>query len=409
MGADLNLLKENVLKSLVDKASDFNINFYQLDESIFRKRIETILRSIIREQKIALSHQEQKEVLREIASYIFGLGPIDSLLRDAEVTEIMINGPYEVYIEKNGNIERTGISFRDNEHLAYFVERIVSPLGRRVTELEPYVDARLKDGSRVNIVRSPISSMGYVVTIRKFSRRVLTIEDLIGLGTLDEYSAEFLKCCVISRLNILIVGGASSGKTTLLNVLVSFIPQTNRVITIEDTRELHLPGKHVVPLETRLPNIEGKGEITIRDLIRNSLHMRPDRIIIGEVRSDEVWDMVQAMNTGHDGSMTTLHANSAVEALDRLELLAVMGSPNISMEIAKRHITNAIDLIVHISRLNDGSRKILKICGLVKSKQLLLEDVFIFNKNENRLINAKPIENIADFCMGLKVKQSHVL
>ena len=405
MEEHLSSQKEDILQKLKEKAEQLKIDFANLDESHFRRRVEAIFKSILKENRISLSPHEQEEVLSEIISHLLGLGPIDKLLKDANISEIMVNGPREVYVEKNGLLELTEITFKDEEHLAYFIEKIISPLGRRVSEFEPYVDARLKDGSRVNIVRSPVSSVGTILTIRNFSRRILNINDLINLGTLDDLTAAFLKACVVARLNILISGGASSGKTTLLNVLGSFIPEGERVITIEDTREFHFPREHTVYLETRPSTIEGKGEITIRDLVRNSLHMRPDRIIVGEVRSDEVLDMIQAMNTGHDGSMTTLHANSPLEVLDRLEMLTLMGSLNMSSEVAKRQIISAIDLIIHMSRFPDGSREITQISQILKSQEYSLQDIFIFEENMGKL---RPTGNLPIFYLKLKNKADYV-
>jgi pilus assembly protein CpaF len=295
----------------------------EFNERNLRKKIDAVLRSLLdRYRDFSLTPEERDEVMREVVSYFLGLGPIDVLLKNPEITEIMINGPREVYVEKKGNVELVDTRFKDEEQLIYFIEKMLATLGRQVTQLEPYVDTILNDGSRVNIVKQPVSRIGPIVTIRKFSNRLLTMDELIASGALNAGVAEFLKACVIARLNILIAGGAGAGKTTLMNILCSFIPDRERSIAIEDTPELSIPGKHVLFLVTRPPNIEGKGEITIRSLLRNALHMRPDRIIVGEVRSDEVIDMIQAMNTGHEGSMTTLHANSPSDALDRLEVFS---------------------------------------------------------------------------------------
>lgn len=373
-------LKEEILDKMKEKDIDFKIDFLRLDESDFRRRIVEIFKSVLREKKISLKRHEQEEILSDIISFFLGLGPIDKLLRDPEVNEIMVNGPKQIYVERRGNLELTDVVFRDEGQLLYFIEKIISPLGRRLTEYEPFVDARLKDGSRVNVVRSPASGIGPILTIRKFSYRILTLDKLVSFGTLNHQAAEFLKACVISRLNILISGGAGSGKTTLLNVLGSFIPERERVITIEDTRELHLDRKHTVPLETRSFNIEGKGEITMRHLVKNALHMRPDRIIIGEVRSAEVLDMIQAMNTGQEGSMTTLHANSPFEALERLEILSLMGSTNMSSEICARQIVSSVDLIIQTARFPDGSRKIINIGEVLKTKEYALQDIFVYEE-----------------------------
>ncbi len=382
MQRDHQKLKEDILRQLYTRLRKIEVDFSEIDRASFRKKIEPIFNSVLKENRgFLLSPQEQEEILEEVISEILGLGPIEKLLKDPEVLEIMVNGPNQIYVERKGKIELTGITFKNTEHLLHFIERILSPLGRRVTEFEPYIDARLKDGSRVNIVRSPVSSIGPILTIRKFSHKRLSIDELILLGTLNESIAEFLKACVICRLNILISGGTSSGKTTILNALASFIPQDERVITIEDTLELCLLNRHTIPLEARPPSIEGKGEITIRDLLKNALHMRPDRIIVGEVRFDEVLDMLQAMNVGHQGSMTTLHANSSLEALDRLELLALMGGLNISSEVARRQVISAIDLIVHMVRYPDGSRRISQISEVLKTKELLLQDIFVLKED----------------------------
>lgn len=406
MDKELENIKDIILKQLIERRNEYQISFSDLDHSVFMHKVNTAFKSIIKEGRFRLKSQEQDEILGDIVSYFLGLGPIDKLLDDPDISEIMINGPKEVYVEKKGSIELTDITFKDEGQLVYFIDRILSQQGRRVSELDPYVDATLSDGSRINIVRSPVSSMGPVLTIRKFSQRILSADDLIGLGTLNKTAADFLKACIISRLNILVSGGAGSGKTTLLNVLGSFIPREERVITVEDTRELRFSGKHVIYLLTRPANLEGKAEISIRSLLRNSLHMRPDRIIVGEVRSSEVLDMIQAMNTGHEGSMTTLHANSSLEALDRLEILVLMGSHNMSGEVAKRQIINAIDLIVQMTRFSDGSRKIIEISEVVKSKEYLLEDIFSFNK-ENAQKGLKFTGKIPSFSNRLKEKASY--
>jgi len=388
MEGKLATLEEDILKQLIERSEEFKIDLLRVDEHEFQRKIDLAIKTILRTNKITLNHREHEVLHGEIISCLLGLGPLDKLLKDQDITEIMVNGPKQVYIERNGNVEPVDTTFKDNEHLMYFIDKIISPQGRRLTELEPYVDARLSDGSRVNIVRSPVSSIGPILTIRKYSHRVLALEDLVKLGTLDYPVAEFLKACVTSSMNLLICGGAGSGKTTLLNALVSLVPDKERIITIEDTRELQINRKHWVPMETRPANIEGSGEIDIRDLLRNALHMRPDRIIVGEVRSSEVLDMIQAMNTGHEGSMTTLHANSPLDALDRLEVLSLMSGVNISSEVAMRQIISALDLIIHIERLPGGSRKIMRISELIKAKEYILEDIFVLaedNSGEEKL------------------------
>ena len=375
------ILFEQVLEKLTDPQSGVKVDFLKAKDQAFVGSVLRVIREIAKNNKMQLSRiQEEEELLNEVVAYFLELGPICMLLRDATISEIMINGPKQIYIERNGKIELTEIAFTDEAQLAYFIERILDYSGRRVSSLEPCVDARLKDGSMVNIVKSPVSSVGSLLTIRKMSYRLLTLEDQVRLKTLNQMVADFLKACVIARLNILICGGAGSGKTTMLNALAEHISEKERVINIEDTRELSFKHDHFVPLETRLPNIEGKGEITIRTLLKNALHMRPDRIIIGEVRSEELWDMVQAMNTGHDGSMTTLHANSAYDAMDRLEMLALLGSPNVSSEVAKRQIISAVDLIIHMIRLPDGSRRLIQVSEVRKGENYGLDDIFIVNQ-----------------------------
>jgi len=381
MDSKLQTIRDEVLEKLDAKDRKFKINFTQGDRSDFKQAVEVVFRAVLKRNKINLNPPEEEEILDEIVSYFIGFGPIESLLKDPEVTEIMINGPHQIYVERKGNIELTDSTFTGEEQLLHLIDRIIAPLGRRLSEFEPFVDARLRDGSRVNIVRSPVSRIGPILTIRKFSYRVLRLEDLSNSGTLNSAVNEFLKACVVSRLNILISGGAGTGKTTLLNALVDFIPENERLITIEDTRELIISRKHTVPMETRPFNIEGKGQISIRDLFRNALHMRPDRVIAGEVRGGEVLDMIQAMSTGHEGSMTTLHASSPLEALDRLEILALMGSNNISSEVAKRQIIAAVDLVIHLTRFPDGRRRVTQVSEVVKSKEYEMQDIFVFDED----------------------------
>ncbi|MBN2830820.1 MAG: CpaF family protein [Candidatus Omnitrophica bacterium] len=385
MNRSLIEFQSEILNIIKERGEEFKVDYSDLGSPIYRKRVEAVIRFAMKTRGVSLKREEHDWILSEIISELIGLGPVKKLLNDPEISEIMINGTTRVYIERGGKLELTNAVFKDEEQLKYFTEQIVSSAGRRVTEYEPYVDARLKDGSRVNIIRPPASSIGTVLTIRKFSRNILSMDDLINAGTLDNTIALFLRSCVQARKNILISGGAGAGKTTLLNIISSFIGTDERVITIEDTLELKLTSNHVIPLEARPPNIEGKGEISIRTLLRNSLHMRPDRIIVGEVRSQEALDMTQAMNTGHDGSMCTLHSNSPLDCLDRLEVLLLMGSPNISGEVAKRQIISAIDLIIHMVRLPSGARKIYKISELEKSKGYILRDIFIFDETSNSI------------------------
>jgi len=407
MDNHLQTAKDDIIRKLALREDEFKSSLAQGDRLGFQRMIEAAFRSVVRENRISFNREEQDEVLSEVITYFIGFGPIEILLKDPDVTEIMINGPSQVYVERKGNLELTDITFENEAQVAHIIEKIISPMGRRISEFEPFVDARLKDGSRVNIVRSPVSRIGPVLTIRKFSYRVLRAEDLIKLGSLTSLAAQFLKACVIARINIIIAGGAGTGKTTLLNALIDFIPENERLITIEDTRELIVSRKHVVPMETRPFNIEGKGEISIRDLFKNALHMRPDRVIAGEVRGDEVLDMIQAMNSGHEGSMTTLHASSPVEALDRLEILTLMGSSNnISSEVARRQIVGAVDMVVYLTRFPDGSRRVTQISEVAKSKEYSVQDIFVYDDNSKALkaTNIKP-----HFANKLKKSANYVM
>jgi pilus assembly protein CpaF len=316
------------------------------------------------EEGIILSRDQLQGLLSRLFEDIVGLGPLEPLLKDEEITEIMINGPDQVYIEREGRLHLVPMKFRDQEHLYYLIEKILGPLGLRVDESSPYVDARLMDGSRVNVIIPPLSLKGPLVTIRKFSRHPLTMQSLIDGGMLSIEIADFLKDAVAQRLNVVISGGAGSGKTTLLNALSAFIPRGERIITIEDAAELRLQQEHVLPLEARPPNLEGKGEITVRDLLRNALRMRPDRIIVGEVRGGEALDMLQAMNTGHEGSLSTVHANSPLECLYRLETMAFMANMGLPAHSISAQIKNSIDLIIHVARVQDGTRRLMEICEI---------------------------------------------
>ena len=326
-----------------------------------RKTIQDLFDQILVEENFVLSRTEKSRLFEQIAAEILGLGPLQPLLEDDTITEIMVNGARNIYIERRGKIQRVPLSFENNDHVLRIIERIVSPLGRRIDESSPYVDARLADGSRVNAIIPPVSLVGPVLTIRKFARNPFTVDQLIQFGSLTPESLQFLDACVKSRINIVISGSTGSGKTTLLNVLSGFIPSDERIITIENAAELQLRQEHVVTLESRPPNIEGKGEITIRNLVINSLRMRPDRIIVGEIRDEAALDMLQAMNTGHDGSMTTLHSNSPRDSLARLETMVMMAGMELPVRAIREQVSSAIDLIVHQERLRDGSRKVVNI------------------------------------------------
>ncbi len=352
-----------------------------------RKEVEGIIgeycNNVLEENPFAVPRADRQDIVSDVLDEILGLGPIEPLLKDDSVTEIMINGPRHVFVERMGKLQDTSVQFQDEAHLMNIVERIVAPLGRRIDESSPLVDARLADGSRVNIIIPPLALSGPCITIRKFARQALSIENLIGFGSLDEEMAMFLRACVKARLNIIVSGGTGSGKTTMLNVVSSFIPSDERIVTIEDAAELQLMQEHVVTLESRPANIEGKGQITIRDLVCNALRMRPDRIIVGEVRSGEALDMLQAMNTGHDGSLTTAHANSPRDVLSRLETMVLMAGMELPVRAIREQICSAVDLIVQQSRMRDGSRKITYITEVqnMEGNVIILQDLFRFEQS----------------------------
>src|SRR6187431_3842498 len=350
-----------------------------------RRQIEEIFGKVIDEEGLALTRAERVRMLEQITDEIIGLGPLEPLLRDESVTEIMVNGPRQVYIERSGKLELTNVVFQNDDHVMRIIDRIIAPIGRRVDESSPMVDARLTDGSRVNAIIPPLSLVGPVITIRKFAASPFTTDDLIRFGTSTPDMFEFLRACVEARLNIFVSGGTGSGKTTTLNVLSSFIPNDERIVTIEDAAELQLRQEHVVTLESRPPNIEGKGAIPIRELVRNALRMRPDRIIVGECRSGEALDMLQAMNTGHDGSMTTVHANSTDDVIKRLEVLVLM-AVDLPVVSIHRQIASAIDVVVQITRLPGGRRKVSQISEVAgydaDRGALITRDIYSFRDGE---------------------------
>ncbi len=348
-----------------------------------RRTILELFEQILTEENIVLSRPERQKLFEQIAAEILGFGPLQPLLEDDTITEIMVNGPKNVYAERKGKIHRVPITFESNDHVMRVIDRIVAPLGRRIDESSPYVDARLPDGSRVNAVIPPISLVGPTLTIRKFSKNPITVEQLIQFGSITPEAVQFLKACVEARLNIVISGGTGSGKTTLLNVLSSFIPGDERIITIENAAELQLRQEHVVTLESRPPNIEGRGEITIRDLVINSLRMRPERIIVGECRGGETLDMLQAMNTGHDGSMTTAHANSPRDAIARIETMCLMAGMDLPVRAIREQISSAIDLICQQERMRDGTRKVTYITevGGMEGDIVTMTDIFVFEQS----------------------------
>ena len=347
-----------------------------------RATIEEMFDATLAEENIILSRVERQRLFEQIAAEILGLGPLEPLLADSTITEIMINGPKNIYIERKGKIERTNAAFESNDHLMRIIDRIIAPLGRRIDESQPYQDARLPNGSRVNALIPPLSLVGPVLTIRKFSKIPLTVDNLIQYGSVTAEAVEFLSACVKSRLNVVVSGGTGSGKTTLLNILSSFIPSDERIITIENAAELQLRQEHVVTIETRPPNIEGKGEITIRDMVINALRMRPERIIVGECRGSEALDMLQAMNTGHDGSMTTLHSNSPRDTIARLETMVLMAGFDLPHRAIREQISSAIQLIVHQERQRDGTRKITNITEVqgMEGEVITMSDIFVFEK-----------------------------
>ena len=340
------------------------------------------LKAIYEQTRLQLPEDVRGQVFKEVLDEVLGYGPIQTLLEDDDISEVMVNGPSKVYIEKGGRLSKTAITFEDDAHVLRIIERIVLPLGRRIDADNPTVDARLPDGSRVNAVVPPVAIDGPSITIRKFRRDKLSVDQLIQFGSLTAIMGEFLRACVLARLNIVISGGTGSGKTTLLNVLSGFIPHDERIVTIEDAAELQLQQDHLVRLETKAPNSDGHGERTVRDLVRNSLRMRPDRIVVGEVRGGEALDMLQAMNTGHDGSLTTVHANSPRDAISRLETLVMMAGMELPLKVVRQQISAAVDVIVQQSRLPDGSRKVTAITEVagMEGETIVLTDVFKFEQ-----------------------------
>jgi pilus assembly protein CpaF len=371
-----NRVQGQLVESLGPKLYDATLSDKDLQELVHGR-----LRELLDEERIPLSVQEKALVIQQIGDNILGLGPIEPFIRDPDVTEIMVNGAGAIYVERAGKLYEAGANFLNEEQLRRTIDKIVSKVGRRVDDSSPYVDARLPDGSRVNAIIPPLAIHGSALTIRKFSADPYTSQDLVQFGTLTPVLVEMLGACVLGRINMLVSGGTGAGKTTTLNVLSSFLPEDERIITIEDSAELRLQQPHIVSLEYRPPNIEQRGEVTIRDLVRNALRMRPDRIVVGEVRGGEALDMLQAMNTGHDGSISTIHANSPRDVLSRLETMVLMAGMDLTIRAVREQIASAIHLIVHVARLQDGSRRVTQVTEVVgmEGDVITLQDLFIFD------------------------------
>jgi pilus assembly protein CpaF len=369
-------IHQEVIEKLGTKLTDDEV-----DQDELQRLVQEQVHKALAETNVALSATERTQLIRDVMDDALGYGPIHGFLQDPGITEVMVNGPKVVYIERRGKIERTDVEFVDEDHLRRTIDKIVSEVGRRIDEASPMVDARLPDGSRVNAVIHPIAIGGPFLTIRRFSKEPYTAEDLINFGSLTPQVAHFLDACVRGQLNTIISGGTGTGKTTLLNVLSSFIPDLDRIVTIEDAKELRLSQEHVCSLEARPPNVEGVGEVKIRELVRNSLRMRPDRVIVGEARGAEALDMLQAMNTGHDGSLTTVHANSARDALARIETMTLMGGIELPVRAIREQMASALDMIVHISRLRDGSRRVTSVSEVLgmEGDTIVLQDVYAFD------------------------------
>jgi pilus assembly protein CpaF len=379
MRENLHFIRESVQRRLL---TEFEGEVNQENNDQIRQMIEVFFNQFLAEENLLFTRANRERMLEWVVADIIGYGPLEPLLRDPEVTEIMVNGPAQIYVERYGKIENTNVNFDDVQHLRRIIDRIVAPIGRRVDEASPMVDARLPSGFRVNATIPPLSLDGPLLTIRKFATKPFTAQDLIANATLNAHMVSFLQACVQARINMVISGGTGSGKTTLLNLVSAFIPVDERVITIEDIAELKLGQEHVIRLEKRPPNIEGKGEVTIRQLVVNALRMRPDRIIVGESRSGEALDMLQAMNTGHSGSMTTIHSNSPRDSLRRIETMVLMAGVDLPLRAIREQIASSIELIVHLDRMRDGTRKVVNVAEVqgMEGDTIVMQDIFFFDQ-----------------------------
>jgi pilus assembly protein CpaF len=379
ISSDVYFIRDRVQRRLL---SDTDGDINQMLMPQMRQMIEAIFNQILSEENLLYTRSTRARLLEWVIADILGYGPLEPLLQDPTITEVMCNGPKTIYIERYGKIEKSEVTFENEDHLMRVIDRIVSPIGRRVDEASPMVDARLPSGYRVNATIPPLSLDGPLLTIRKFATTPFTAQDLIANGTLTTQLVAFLKACVEARVNLVISGGTGSGKTTLLNVVSAFIPPTERIITIEDTAELQLKQEHTLRLEKRPPNVEGKGEVTIRQLVINALRMRPDRIVVGEARGGEALDMLQAMNTGHDGSMTTVHSNSPRDTLRRIETMVLMAGMELPLRAIREQVASALDLVVHMERMRDGTRKVVKVAEVqgMEGDSIVMQDIFVFEQ-----------------------------
>jgi pilus assembly protein CpaF len=376
----LDELRQKIHHHLIDELGPILYD-KRLSEDDLRRRVHDQLHQALAQERAPLSAADKAQLIQDVSDDILGYGPIDKLLKDEEITEVMVNGPHNVFVERAGRLEKDKATFVDETHLRRIIDKIVGEIGRRIDESTPLCDARLPDGSRVNAVIHPVAIDGPYLTIRKFSKDPLQVDDLIRFGTLNAHAARFLQACIVGKLNVIVSGGTGTGKTTTLNVLSSFIPSDERIVTVEDAKELQLHQEHVLALESRPPNIEGRGEITIRDLVKNSLRMRPDRIVVGECRSGEALDMLQAMNTGHDGSLTTVHSNSPRDTLSRIETMVLMAGFDLPVRAIREQMASALDLIVHLNRLRDGTRRITHVTEVqgMEGDVITLQDIFLFD------------------------------